>query len=79
MRAGLPPLRIAAVIAFVLGVGLMIPFDATLTRLLGMTSLVAFVVLGLASVAEPGFLRADSYEVNRDGPQAVFRKRRGGS
>ena len=60
--SGRPPLVIAAVIAFALGVGLMIPFDATLTRLLGMISLGAFVVLGLVAVAEPRFLAADRDE-----------------
>lgn len=59
MRAGRPRLPVAAVVAFVLGVGLMIPFDTTLTRLLGVISLAAFVLCGLAAVAEPRFLAAD--------------------
>jgi hypothetical protein len=40
----------------------MIPFEATLTRVGGIASLAAFVVLGLASIAEPGFLAADREE-----------------
>lgn len=45
--------------AFVLGVGLMIPFEATITRLLGMGFLLVFIVGGAFLIAEPGFLSAD--------------------
>jgi hypothetical protein len=62
MSARRPRLAIAAVLAFGLGVALMIPFEATLTRVGGIASLAAFVVLGLASIAEPGFLAADREE-----------------
>jgi hypothetical protein len=67
MRAGRSRLRVASVIAFVLGVGLMIPFEATATRLAGIISFAAFVVLGLAAVAEPGFLAADGEEEDPGG------------
>jgi Ca2+/Na+ antiporter len=43
----------------VLGLALMLPFDATLTRILGVTCLLAFVVLGVFLVAEPRFLVDD--------------------
>jgi len=43
----------------VLGVGLMVPFEATITRILGMTFLFAFIVGGAFVIAEPGFLSGD--------------------
>lgn len=64
MRPGRPRLALAAVVAFVLGAGLMIPFEATITRVGGMVALAAFVALGLAAIAEPGFLAADSDEAD---------------
>jgi hypothetical protein len=47
------------VAAFVLGVGLMVPFDATITRVLGMGFLLAFIVGGVYVIADPRFLSAD--------------------
>lgn len=46
-------------VAFVIGVGLMVPFEATITRVLGVAFLVAFIVAGVFLIAEPGFLSAD--------------------
>ncbi|HEY8640505.1 MAG TPA: hypothetical protein VIL53_08375 [Solirubrobacterales bacterium] len=46
-------------IAFLLGVGLMIPFQATITRVLGVAFLFAFIVGGAFLIAEPGFLSDD--------------------
>jgi hypothetical protein len=43
----------------VLGVVLMIPFEATITRVLGMACLVGFVVGGLFLIAAPGYLGDD--------------------
>ena len=40
----------------VLGVGLMLPFHATITLALGIAFMVAFVVCGVFLIAEPGFL-----------------------
>lgn len=45
--------------AFVLGVGLMVAFEATITRVLGMGFLLAFIVGGVFLIAEPRFLSAD--------------------
>jgi hypothetical protein len=45
--------------AFVLGVGLMVPFDATITRILGMAFLLVFIVGGVFAIADPRFLSAD--------------------
>jgi hypothetical protein len=60
------PLRrhgpLLVLLAFLLGVGLMIPFEATLTRVLGMAFLFAFIVGGLFLIAEPGFLADDEEE-----------------
>lgn len=48
-----------ALLAFVLGVGLMIPFEATITRLLGVGFLLAAIVGGAFVIAEPRFLSSD--------------------
>ncbi len=52
-------LTIAAVAAFVAGVALMIPFEATITRILGVLCLFAFVVLGVFAIAQPERLAQD--------------------
>jgi hypothetical protein len=57
MSKGRKALLVAA--AFVLGVGLMVPFEATITRILGMTFLLAFILGGVFVIAEPRFLSAD--------------------
>jgi len=46
----------AAIAAFVVGVALMIPFEATITRILGVGSLFAFIVIGVFAIATPQFL-----------------------
>lgn len=46
-------LTIAAIAALVLGIALMIPFEATITRLLGVACLFAFIVLGAFAIARP--------------------------
>jgi hypothetical protein len=46
-------LTFAAITAFVLGVALMIPFDATVTRILGVLCLFAFIVIGIFAIATP--------------------------
>jgi hypothetical protein len=38
---------------FVLGVALMIPFESTVTRVLGVAALLAFVVSGVFAIARP--------------------------
>jgi hypothetical protein len=60
-----PPLAIAAMVAFVAGVGLMVPFEGTLTRIGGIVALASFVVCGLAAIAEPGFLAGDQEDDTR--------------
>jgi flagellar biosynthesis protein FliQ len=52
----------ALIATFVGGVALMIPFEATVTRILGMTLLFAFVIIGVLLIAEPGFLARDEEE-----------------
>jgi hypothetical protein len=53
--------RLAAttVAAFVLGLAFMLPFEYTITRILGVISLATFVILGMRLVADPGFLERD--------------------
>jgi hypothetical protein len=46
-------LTIATIVAFVLGVGLMVPFEGTFVRIVGVLCLVAFIVLGVFAIARP--------------------------
>jgi hypothetical protein len=46
-------LEIAAIACFVLGAGLLFPFESTVTILLGVLLLVAFVVCGVFALASP--------------------------
>ena len=50
---------------FVVGVVLMVGFEATVTRILGVVLLFAFIVSGVFVVADPAFLAA---EEDADGP-----------
>jgi hypothetical protein len=43
----------------VVGVGLMVPFESTITRILGVAALIAFVVVGVFVIATPPFLERD--------------------
>jgi hypothetical protein len=52
-------LLIATVAAGILGAGFMLPFEGPLTRTLGTTFLIAFVVLGSLLIASPEFLSQD--------------------
>jgi hypothetical protein len=52
-------LRRLCPVLLVLGVALMIPFDATLTLILGVACLVGYVVTGLFAVATQEFLGRD--------------------
>ena len=58
-EGGRSRLLIATVVSFALGAGLMLPFEYTLTRLLGVISFAIFVVCGLLTVANPAFLEGD--------------------
>lgn len=49
----------AALACFVLGVALMVPFDHTITRILGIAALVAFIVIGVFALASPERLGDD--------------------
>lgn len=62
MTSRRPRLALCAIVAFLAGVGLMVPFEATLTRIGGIVALATFVACGLAAIAEPGFLAADAGE-----------------
>jgi hypothetical protein len=52
-------LQAALIVTFVGGVGLMIPFEATLTRIAGMALLIGFVIIGVFAIAAPEFLAGD--------------------
>ena len=46
-------------VALALAVVLMIVFEATLTRIIGVTAIFAFIVLGTFAIATPEFLEGD--------------------
>lgn len=51
--------------AFVLGVALMIPFEYTITRVLGVVLLFAAIVAGVFAIASPELLGAEDDEPER--------------
>ena len=53
-------LEIAAVACFVLGAGLLFPFEETLTILFGVLLLMASIVLGVFALASPERLAGES-------------------
>lgn len=53
------PLSVVVPASFVVGLGLMLAFDATITRVLGMALLLTFIVGALFMIAEPHFLERD--------------------
>ena len=55
-------LRHVTLVLFVLTLALMLPFEYTITRLLGVICFAAFLVLGLMLVASPRFLERDHSE-----------------
>ena len=57
----------------VIGLVVMLPFDAWYTRLVGMACLVAFVVTGVFLIANPAYLAWDSAEEDRPEDEAVRR------
>ena len=52
-------LEVATAVCFVLGAGLLFPFDATLTLLLGVLLLVVSIGLGVFALATPERLAAE--------------------
>jgi glucose uptake protein GlcU len=50
---------------FLTGVVLMVGFEATITRVLGMIALFAFIVSGVFLIADPAFLAEDEDEEQR--------------
>jgi hypothetical protein len=52
-------LPILVPVSLVAGLALMIPFEATITRIAGVLLLFAFIVGGLFLIAEPRFLDRD--------------------
>ncbi len=56
------PHLLATLTCFALGVPLMIIFEHTLTRILGVSLMFAFIVSGVFLVADPGFLDPEEDE-----------------
>ena len=52
-------LELATIACFVLGAGLLFPFDSTFTIVPGVLLLIAFVVLGVFALASPERLSGD--------------------
>jgi len=52
-----------------LGLGLMLAFEAPVTRVIGVTALFTFIVTGVFLIADPAFLAAEegSTEAEREG------------
>jgi hypothetical protein len=44
------------------GLALMLPFEYTVTRLLGVILMFAFIVVGVFAIATPEFLRGDDQD-----------------
>jgi hypothetical protein len=59
MKAKRDRAALIALLSFVLGVGLMIPFEEWYTRLFGVAFLLGAIVGGAFVIAEPGFLSGD--------------------
>jgi hypothetical protein len=51
--------RLLCPLLLVVGVGLMIPFEATVTRVFGVAALLAFVACGVFAIATPEYLARD--------------------
>jgi hypothetical protein len=49
----------ATLASFVLGAGLMLAFDVTITRILGVALIFTFIVLGAFTIAAPEYLAED--------------------
>ena len=52
-------LPLLALASFALGVALMIPFEATITRVLGVAALFGAIVAGVFAIASPELLAED--------------------
>jgi hypothetical protein len=59
MRRSRPLLPLLVAGSLVAGLALMIPFEATITRVLGVVLLFTFIVAALFMIAEPRFLDRD--------------------
>jgi hypothetical protein len=62
-------LEVAAVACFVLGAGLLFPFESTVTILLGVLLLAAFVICGVFALASPDRLANDVSATGRSSPR----------
>jgi hypothetical protein len=58
------PLAVATIACLIAGLALMLPFEATITRALGIACLLAFIACGVFLVADPAMLAADDDEAD---------------
>jgi hypothetical protein len=59
-----PRLRYAALSAGALAVLVMVPFEHTVTRIIGVILMLSFVVLGVFAIATPEYLDVDPEDEN---------------
>jgi hypothetical protein len=57
-------LPVLALASFVLGIALMIPFEYTLTRVLGVAALFGAIVAGVFAIARPEWLEMDEEDAD---------------
>ncbi len=63
------PLALVMVVSMVLGFTLMFLFEHTITRVVGVVALFAFIVSGVFVIADPGFLAAYDDQAPRERPR----------
>ena len=56
------PLMAVMLASLVIGLALMLPFEAPVTRFLGVVALFGFIVSGVFLIADPAFLGGDEGE-----------------
>jgi hypothetical protein len=57
-------LPVLALCSFVIGIALMIPFEYTVTRVLGVAALFGAIVAGVFAIAQPEWLEIDEEDVD---------------
>lgn len=60
------PLLVATIACLIAGLALMIPFEGTITRVLGIACLLAFIACGVFLIADPAWLAVDDDEADGD-------------
>ena len=64
-----PPLLALMLGSLLVGLGLMLAFEAPVTRVIGVTALFTFIVSGVFLIADPAFLAAEEGSTAAEGDQ----------